>query len=140
MLVLCTIGYLECDSVARLAGSRARGMIAAKAVGYLLKDEAPSVIIAAVRAAGKGEGWFSAKVAAQIAAWARGEQTERLGLTEREIEVLRLVVAGKANKEIALAVNISEKAVEKRLSELYAKLNVASRVEAAVLAVREGLV
>jgi len=49
------------------------------------------------------------------------------------------VVAGKMNKEIGLALGISEKTVEKHLSEMYTKLNVTSRVEAAVLAVRAGL-
>jgi len=59
-----------------------RGMIEAQTVGYLLKDEAPSVIVAAVRAAAQGEGWFSAQVAAQIASWARGEEMRLHGLNE----------------------------------------------------------
>jgi len=61
-------------------------------------------------------------------------------LTEREREVLRLVVAGKTNQQISAALEISEKTVEKHLRGLFAKLGVASRVEAAVLAVREELV
>jgi DNA-binding NarL/FixJ family response regulator len=119
-----------------------RGMIDAGAAGYLLKEEAPGVIVSAVRAAAKGASWFSPIVAAQVAAWARGEKVPSpiADLTEREHQVLRLVAAGKMNKEIGAALGISEKTVEKYLSELFAKLHVASRVEAAVLAVRERLV
>jgi DNA-binding NarL/FixJ family response regulator len=118
-----------------------RGMIEAGAVGYLLKDEAPSVIVEAVRAAARGEGWFSPKVAAQVAAWTRRETTAppKVKLTERERQVLSLIVQGKTNKQIGSSLGISEKAVEKHLGEVFAKLNVSSRVEAAVWAVREGL-
>jgi len=116
-----------------------RGMIEARAVGYLLKDEAPAVIVAAVRAAAKGQSWFSPAVAAQVAAWARGERPKLHGMTERELEILRLVVAGKTNKQIASSLGISEKAVEKHLSEIFAKLNVFSRAAAAAWAVRAGL-
>lgn len=77
-------------------------------------------------------------MAAQVAAWARGEWPA--GLTEREIEVLRLVAQGKTNREISASLGISEKTVEKHVGELFAKLKVASRVGAAVLAVREGLI
>ncbi len=86
----------------------------------------------------RGEGWFSPKIAVQIAAWGRGEN--RYGLTTRELDLLRLLVEGKGNREIAKALDISEKTVEKYLSGLFTKLRVTSRVEAAVLAVREGLV
>ncbi len=118
-----------------------RGMIDAGAVGYLLKEEAPGIIVAAVRAAAKGEGWFSPAVATRVAAWARGDQSASpiAHLQERERTLLRLVAAGKTNKEISLAMGISEKTVEKYLGELFGKLEVASRVEAAVLAVRQGL-
>jgi len=116
-----------------------RGMIAAKAVGYLLKDEAPHVISAAVRAAARGEGWFSAKVAAQIAAWARGEPSSHAGLTARELEVLRLVVAGKANKEIARILKVAERTVEFHMSNIKQKLGLASRLEAAMWAKEHGI-
>lgn len=109
-----------------------RGMIAAKAVGYLLKDEAPQVIIAAVRAAARGEGWFSAKIAAQIAAWATVKGETRRDLSEREWDVLRLVAAGKTNKAIARELHIAERTVEFHLNHIFGKLNVSSRLEAAL--------
>jgi DNA-binding NarL/FixJ family response regulator len=66
----------------------------------------------------------------------QNEQDKKL--TPREIEVLNGVVNGKTNQEISYSLGISEKTVEKYLDRVYTKLGVASRVEAAVLAVREG--
>ncbi len=117
-----------------------RGLLASGAAGYLLKEEIPGTIVEAIRGVARGErGWISRQVAAQMATWAQKE-TESTGLTAREMDVLRLVVEGKTNQEIALALGISDKTVEKHLEGVFAKLSVASRVEAAVRAVREGLV
>jgi DNA-binding NarL/FixJ family response regulator len=74
-----------------------------------------------------------------MAAWAQ-EGLERTELTKRELEVLALVVEGKTNQEIGLALGISDKTVEKHLEGIFGKLGVASRVAAAVHAVRDGLV
>lgn len=115
-----------------------REMLEADAVGYLLKEEAPERIVEAVRAAARGERTFSAKISKMIAEWSQGKRP--YNLSEREILILRLLVSGKANKEIAVNLEISEKTVEKYLAELFKKLGVAARVEAAVKAVREGLV
>jgi DNA-binding NarL/FixJ family response regulator len=111
-----------------------RGMLGAEAVGYLLKNEAPEVIVAAVRKAARGEGYFSPPVVAKISAWARGEEPQPDELTERELEVLRLVARGLTNKEIAHVLQIKERTVEFHVTNILAKLGVASRVEAAVWA------
>lgn len=116
-----------------------RGMIAAGAVGYLLKEEAPGVIVAAVQAAAEGQAWFSPAVAAHVAAMARGERAGPGDLTEREWQVLRLVARGKTNKEIALALQVVERTIEFHVSNVLSKLQVASRVEAAVWANEHGL-
>jgi DNA-binding NarL/FixJ family response regulator len=115
-----------------------RGMLTADAVGYLLKEEAPERIVDAVRAAARGERPFSAKISSMIAEWSQGKRP--YDLSERDISMLRQLVSGKANKEIAAELGISEKTVEKHLSEIFRKLGVATRVDAAVKAVREGLV
>lgn len=118
-----------------------RGMIDAGALGYLLKEEAPGTIVSAVRAAATGASWFSPSVATLVATWARGDKpvSPLADLNERERALLRLVASGKTNKEISLSLHISDKTVEKYLGDLFAKLNVSSRVEAAVLAVRHGI-
>lgn len=112
-----------------------RSMLAAGAVGYLLKDEAPSVIVAAVRAAAQGQGWFSQAVLP----WLRGEIPGGVDLTDREIAVLRLVAKGKANKEIARELSVTERTVEFHLGNVRGKLGVTSRVEVAVWAREHGL-
>jgi len=116
------------------------GLLASGAAGYLTKGEIPETIIEAVRGVARGEqGWVSRQIAARMAAWTHEEQTQT-PLTERETEVLRLVVEGKTNQEIGHALGISDKTVEKHLDGVFTKLGVTSRVEAAVRAVREGLV
>jgi DNA-binding NarL/FixJ family response regulator len=111
------------------------------ASGYLIKEEVPEAIVEAVRGVARGEkGWVSRRVAAQISNWMGNDQQEHSGLTAREVQVLQSVVEGKTNQEIGLTLGISEKTVEKHLEGIFSKLNVASRVEAAVYAVREGWV
>ncbi|MCB0167345.1 MAG: response regulator transcription factor [Anaerolineae bacterium] len=115
------------------------GLLANGAAGYLVKEEMLQTIVEAVRGVARGEqGWLSRQVSAQISTWTQEAQTNHL--TPRELEVLALVVEGKTNQEIGLALGISEKTVEKHLVNVFAKLAVSSRVEAAVYAVREGLV
>lgn len=115
-------------------------LLANGASGYLIKEEVPEAIVEAVRGVARGErGWVSRQVAAKMTTWMQEEdEQDKRGLTTREIQVLRAVVAGKTNQEIGLALGISEKTVEKHLEGVFAKLQVASRVEAAVRAVREG--
>lgn len=109
--------------------------------GYLTKDEVPDTVIAAVRGVANGEsGWISRRVAAQMSGMLRDLRLDQGStLTAREKEVLRGVLDGKTNKKIAFALGINEKTVEKHLENVFQKLNVASRVEAAVLAVRQGM-
>jgi DNA-binding NarL/FixJ family response regulator len=109
------------------------------ASGYLVKEEVPETIVEAVRGVARGErGWVSRRVAAQMSTWMQNDDQSRKGLTTREVQVLHAVVAGKTNQEIGLSLGISEKTVEKHLEGVFSKLEVASRVEAAVRAVREG--
>ncbi len=111
------------------------------ASGYLLKDEIPEQIIEAIRGVARGEtGWVSRKVAAKLSQILQKDQEGATDLTHRELDVLRLVVAAKTNGEIGVLLGISEKTVEKHLDTIFRKLGVASRVEAAVLAVRGDLV
>lgn len=132
--VLILTAYAELDYVLTL--------IDAGVTGYLLKDEDPATISAAVRAVARGEPWLSPSVAVSMLdrrVRSAGDPPQPL-LSVRGLDVLRLVVAGKTNQEIGIALGISEKTVEKHLAEVFAKLGVSSRVEAAVRAVREGLV
>jgi len=114
-------------------------MLSLGASGYLIKDEVPKNIVDAIRGVARGEqGWVSREVAAILSQLAVNPNPSE-DLTERELEVLSHVVNGETNREIAYALEISEKTVEKHLKNVFEKLNVRSRVEAAVLAVQLNL-
>ena len=115
----------------------------AGAAGYLLKDAEPEQLVRAVRAAYAGEALLDPVVAARLVdrLAADGEEEEPLGrLTPREREVLVLVARGFANKRIALELDLSEKTVKSHVGHVLAKLGVTARTQAALLAVRAGLV
>ncbi len=118
-----------------------RSLLANGAAGYLTKEEAPEMIIEAVRGVARGEtGWLSRRVAAKMTTWIRQDQMKEGALSNREMEVLQHIVAGSTNQEVAHALKISEKTVEKHVSAILNKMGVSSRVEAAVQAVQQGLV
>jgi DNA-binding NarL/FixJ family response regulator len=112
------------------------------ASGYLLKDTDPHEVAAAIRAAHRGQLQLDPAVTRQALTGAgSARQADVLSqLTERELEVLRLVGEGKANKQIALELGISERTVRTHMSNVLRKVRLTSRTQAAVLAVREGLV
>jgi DNA-binding NarL/FixJ family response regulator len=111
------------------------------AAGYLMKDEAPEAIVEAVRGVANGQqGWISRGIAARMASWLQTDHPEGTKLTPREQETLGRLVEGKTNQAIGNDLHISEKTVEKYIKAIFEKLNVSSRVEAAVVAVRAGLV
>lgn len=114
-------------------------VLANGASGYLMKEEIPENIVEAVRGVARGErGWVSRKIAAQLTEWMQEDRLTPGELSARELEVLKGVVDGKTNQEIGLQLGISVKTVEKHLDGVFTKLGVASRVEAAVMAVRGG--
>src|SRR5690242_2025951 len=118
--------------------------IQAGAAGYLLKNVEPAELARAIRAAERGEAIIDPTAAARlveaIADESRPVIAEPERLTRREREVLELITAGRSNKRIAFELGISEKTVKTHVGHLLAKLGVTDRTQAALLAVREGLV
>ena len=114
----------------------------AGAAGYLLKDAEPEQLVRAVRAAHAGEALLDPVVAARLVdrLSSDGEPEPLERLTPREREVLVLIARGHANKRIALELGLSEKTVKAHVGHVLAKLGVTDRTQAAVLAVRAGLV
>jgi DNA-binding NarL/FixJ family response regulator len=118
--------------------------IQAGAAGYLLKNVEPSELARAIHAAHRGEAIIDPSAAARLvqafadSASVRPPEPERL--TRREHEVLELIVGGRSNKRIALELGISEKTVKTHVGHVLAKLGVTDRTQAALLAVRDGLV
>lgn len=113
--------------------------VRAGALGYLLKDTQPEELFQAIHAAALGQVHLSPKAAERLLREIRAPESPEK-LTERETDVLRLLAMGKANKEIARQLNISETTVKTHVSNILAKLNLTSRTQAALHAVRIGLI
>lgn len=114
-----------------------RGLLAAGAMGYLLKNEAVEVVIAAVQAAAQGRAYFSATVALQLAQLAQPEPMLEPP-TAREQEVLAELAQGRTNAEIARQLGISERTVRFHMENLFGRLGVENRVEAVMKAMQVG--
>ena len=115
------------------------GAIRAGAIGYLLKDTQADDLNRAIKAAAAGQVQLSPQAAARLVREVRAPESPET-LTERETDVLRLLAKGYSNKEIAQELIIGEKTVKTHVSNILAKLNVPSRTQAALYAVRIGLV
>jgi len=110
------------------------------ASGYLLKDAGPNEVDAALRAAVRDEVVLDAAVTRKLTQEMRAPRTGLGVLTAREKEVLILVAEGRSNKDIADHLVISERTARTHVSHLLAKMGLSSRTQAALLAVKEGLV
>ena len=121
-----------------LEDSAVVGAIKAGAIGYLLKDTQADELCRMIRAAAAGQVQLSPQAAARLVREVRAPEHPQ-SLTEREIDVLRLLAAGKANKEIAVALTIGEKTVKTHVSNILMKLGVQSRTQAALYAAQIGL-
>jgi NarL family two-component system response regulator LiaR len=117
--------------------------IRAGALGYLLKDTGPEELVQAIQQVSQGESSLHPSVARRVIRQISKPEhapTEVDALTDREIEVLCLVAHGKSNREIAHRLSISEATVRTHVSNILAKLGLCSRTQAALYALREGLV
>ena len=115
------------------------GAVRAGAIGYLLKDTQADQLCRAIRAAAAGQVQLSPQAAARLMREVRTPENP-ISLTGRETDVLRLLAMGKANKEIAAELHLGETTVKTHVSNILMKLGVPSRTQAALYAVRIGLV
>jgi DNA-binding NarL/FixJ family response regulator len=119
----------------------------AGASGYLLKDAAVEELVGGIRAAARGESSVTPRIAAKLLKWLRENENARFpaapgatNLSEREVEVLRLLAQGLGNAEIAEALVISPKTVKNHIAAILQKLQIDNRIQAAVYAVKSGIV
>jgi two-component system NarL family response regulator len=104
-------------------------------VAYLAKSADPTELIAAVRIVQSGRTYFPETISAKLAT--RGARPQ---LTDRELDILRLIVLGRCNKEIAAELKIAANTVRNHLSNLMQKLGVRDRTEAATMAIQRGMI
>jgi two-component system, NarL family, response regulator LiaR len=114
------------------------GAVRAGAIGYLLKDTDAEELSRAIKAAAEGRVHLAPEAAARLMREVRAPENPE-ALTDRETEVLKLLARGKANKQIAGNLYVSEKTVKAHVSSILMKLGVQSRTQAALYAVRTGL-
>jgi DNA-binding NarL/FixJ family response regulator len=121
--------------------------ILAGACGYLLKDASITELMAGIRAASSGESLVSPVIASKVLQRLRASsaspheaETIRSELSDREIQVLKLIANGQDNGQIAAELHISPKTVKNHISNILMKLQIENRIQAAVYAVRSGLV
>jgi DNA-binding NarL/FixJ family response regulator len=115
----------------------------AGASGYVLKDSEASAIVSSILAVVAGERVMASAVANRVLEMLTGATSPKEfydGLTAREVEILKMLATGMANKQIAYKLGISEKTVRNHVSNMYEKLNIYDRAQAVLYAVRKGLV
>ena len=116
----------------------------AGALSYLLKDLSSGELAAAIRKAAVGESVLHPRVAARVIRELQGPRAERVNpfteLSERELEVLKLIAGGMSNAEMAARLVLSEKTIKGHVSNILSKLHLVDRTQAAVYAWREGIV
>lgn len=130
VVVLSSFGEVE----------RVHAALTAGAAGYVLKDADPDEVATAIRAAAAGEVHLDPTVARQLTKRMAAPHVGLASLTTREREILTLVAQGHSNRSIAAHLVISERTARTHVSNVLAKLQLSSRTQAALLAIREGLV
>jgi two-component system, NarL family, response regulator LiaR len=129
--VLALTSVLEDDKVV--------GAVRAGAIGYLLKDTQADELIRAIKGAAAGQAQLSRAAAERLMREVRAPESPE-ALTDRETDVLRLLATGQSNKEIARGLHINESTVKSHVSNILNKLGVQGRTQAALHAVRIGLI
>lgn len=130
VVVLTSFGEVERVNAALRSG----------AVGYLLKDAEAAEVAAAIRAAIRGEVHLDSEIARRLTQVLRSGPAGPALLTARERQILVLLGEGRSNREIANILVISERTARTHVSNVLSKLNLTSRTQAALVAIREGLV
>jgi DNA-binding NarL/FixJ family response regulator len=119
---------------------RVYAALQAGAAGYLLKDADPDEVAAAIRAAARGEVHLDPAVAGRLTRQLVSPPTGLAALTARERTVLALVARGLSNRQIAAELYISDRTARTHVSHVLTKLQLSSRTQAALVAIREGLI
>ncbi|WP_442933214.1 response regulator [Microcoleus sp. herbarium12] len=107
----------------------------AGAKGYLLKDAEPDELFLAIRTVVSGKKYIPSAVGAKLA-----DRMDNAQLSDRELEVIRLIVAGKSNHEISQVMHISESTVKFHINNILCKMGVSDRTQAAITALKRGIV
>jgi NarL family two-component system response regulator LiaR len=120
--------------------ARLVAVLRAGAIGYVRKDADPEVLLAAIRAAARGQSVIDPAVAGSVLHDLVGRRVPGDELTAREQDVLRQLAQARTNKEVAAALGISEETVKTHVGNILSKLHLAHRTEAVLFALKRGLI
>ena len=120
--------------------ARVVAALRAGAIGYVRKDAEPEILLAAVRAAARGQSMLDPAVASTVLQDLVTSTGTRRDLTERELQVLRLLAHGRTNRQIAEELVLGEETVKTHVGNILAKLHLAHRTQAVVHAFKQGLI
>jgi two-component system response regulator DevR len=112
------------------------------AEAYIVKDISPAELLRAIKTVAEGQSYVDPRVAGGLL-WRRSLNAGKpdiMELSAREAEVLKLIAEGLANKQISARLHLSEKTVKNHVSRIFSKLNISARTQAAVHAIRAGIV
>jgi two-component system response regulator DegU len=118
--------------------------LAAGVEGYIAKDTTPSELVRAIKVVASGSSYADPRIAGSLlsrrSTGGNARHAENHELSARESEIIRLIANGLSNREISLRLGLSEKTVKNHISRIFSKLNISARTQAAVYAIRTGLV
>lgn len=119
-----------------------KGLLSAGVSGYVLKDEAIETLLTAIRAVAIGESWLSQRISGRIVRkYITSSNSEAVSiLTQRELEVLRLLALGMNNDDISEKLFITKRTVQNHVSNIYSKFGFLSRTEAVLYAIKNNIV
>jgi DNA-binding NarL/FixJ family response regulator len=144
-LLLCqqaVPGVKVCILSMKLSPELMQRVLGAGADAYIVKDISPEELIRAVKSVSAGESYVDPRVAGGLLRRrsSLGSRAEIGELSTREADVIKLIAEGLANKQISARLNLSEKTVKNHISRIFSKLNINARTQAAVHAIKAGLV
>jgi len=120
--------------------ARVIAVLRAGAIGYVRKDAAPDLLLASVRAAAQGQSFLDPAVAGVVLQELSQGGKPEVALSEREQEVLRQLVIGRTNREIAEAMSVSPETVKTHVGNILAKLHLSHRTQAVIYALKSGII
>jgi DNA-binding NarL/FixJ family response regulator len=131
-----------CVLSVRLCAETMQRCLAAGAEAYIIKDIPPCELVHAIKGVARGQPYVDPRVAGSLLRkrTENGAKPDIMDLSSRETEVLKLIAEGLSNKEISVRLTLSEKTVKNHISRIFSKLEISARVQAAVHAVRAGIV
>jgi two-component system, NarL family, response regulator DegU len=134
-------GVRICALTMRPAPEIMQRCLAGGADGYIIKDVTPGELIRAVKLVAGGENYVDSRVAGDLLRrHSNGNRRDLNELSTRETDVIRLIAEGLSNKEISARLTLSEKTIKNHISRIFSKLNIVARTQAAVHAIKLGLV